>query len=524
MSLTFTDIFCGAGGSSSGLTAAGLRLVLAANHWPTAISTHAANFAGAEHLCADVNNYDMRRLPGTDVLWASPICTEASPAGKKSRRARRMPGQGDLLEAFGPIARAGFERTRATFHDVIRATEVHRYRAVLVENVPEVADEWELFPWWVQGMCLLGYQVQYVSVSSAHVGGAGNVPAPQWRDRLYLVFTLTGVPLPDVDPRPAAWCPGCGTNVAAVQWWKKPGPRIGRYRRQYLYRCPNTACRHAVVEPYVRPAAAIIDWSNLGERIGDRARPLAASTMRRIEAGLAMFADPVVVAAAGNTWERPGSGYVRAWPAYTAPLGARTCTAGDAVAVPPFLTVLRNHGTHQPIDRPAPTVTAGGNHLYLTVPDEAAAAFYVKNHGGFAEPQRMAKPIGDPLGTVTTSLRHGLVVPYHRTGRTKSAAGPLDTVTTHDRFALLTEQPAAAELRSGHGTGAQVSAQDCRYRMIQPRESLAAQRFPDGYVVHGNQGEQTMQAGNAVSANVAQWLGERVAAALDGSGHGDAAT
>ena len=46
MSLTFTDIFCGAGGSSIGLAAAGFELKLAANHWQTAIETHAANFPG----------------------------------------------------------------------------------------------------------------------------------------------------------------------------------------------------------------------------------------------------------------------------------------------------------------------------------------------------------------------------------------------------------------------------------------------------------------------------------------------
>src|SRR5205814_278130 len=137
MSLTFTDIFCGAGGSSLGLAAAGLELTLAANHWDRAIETHAANFRDAEHLCADVNNYDMRRLPATDVLWASPICTEISPAGRRTRR-RTVRGQTDLLEQFGHVPKPAFERTRATFHDVIRATEVHRYPVVLVENVPEV--------------------------------------------------------------------------------------------------------------------------------------------------------------------------------------------------------------------------------------------------------------------------------------------------------------------------------------------------------------------------------------------------
>ncbi|MET8534742.1 hypothetical protein ABZV67_23175 [Streptomyces sp. NPDC005065] len=42
-------------------------------------------------------------------------------------------------------------------------------------------------------------------------------------------------------------------------------------------------------------------------------------------------------------------------------------------------------------------------------------------------------------------------------------------------------------------------------RQIGPRPLLG---------LHGTKGEQTMQAGNAVSCNVAQWIGERVADVL----------
>jgi DNA (cytosine-5)-methyltransferase 1 len=530
MSLTFTDIFCGAGGSSIGLTAAGFELTLAANHWDRAIETHAANFRDAEHLCADVNNYDMRRLPRTDMLWASPICTESSPAGRRTRRVRgQVRGQDILLEEFGSLPRAGMDRTRATFHDVIRAAEVHRYTAVLVENVPEVVEQWELFDWWVDGMIRLGYRVQYVSVSSAHIAGPGNPPAPQWRDRLYLIFTRVGVPLPDVDPRPLAWCPVCGRDVSAMQSWRNPtARRVGRYRRQYAYRCPNIDCRHGIVEPYVLPAAAAIDWTNLGPRIGDRRRPLAANTLRRIQTGLAMFAAPVMVNSNHDD--------DRTHPAHATPLSARTTRIGDGLACPPmlvpaggtwntrpssvnepmrtrtvrdmeavvapapFLTVLRSHATARPVAEPMVTVCTG-NHQYLTTP---AGAFYVKNYGGHADPRHLAKPVAEPFGTVTTTDHHALVVPYYRTGKAKPVEAPFDTITVRDRFALVTgtELPAV---------------EDCRYRMVQPRESLRAQRFPDTYIVHGNQGEQTMQAGNAVSANVAQWLGHQLATVLGGS-------
>ena len=441
MSLTFTDIFCGAGGSSTGLVAAGYELKLAANHWARAIETHAANHTSADHLCADINNYDMRRLPKTDILWASPICTEMSPAGGR----RRTRGQMTLeLEEFGSVPAAAWERTRATAYDVIRATEVHRYTAVLCENVVEFAVDWELFDWWRTGMEMLGYNSQVVSASSAHIGGAGNDPAPQWRDRIYIVFTRKGVPLPDLKPTPLAWCAACGEDVHAVQSWRN-GRRIGKYKQQYDYRCPHAACRHSIVEPYIRPAASIIDWSNLGVRIGDRAqhglRPLVSNTRKRIQAGLDRLGGEKPMVLTVNHGGHDG----RAFPSDGRPLAARTVKIGDAVLTPPaardaFVVEYRRNGGAEPATRPLATVTAKGNH-------------------------------------------HGLVMPY--TGDTAREPGTVPVL------------------------------EDCHYRMIQPREQLYAQRFPTDYVVLGGRAEQTMQAGNAVSCNVAQWVGERVAAALN---------
>ncbi|MBV1851902.1 DNA cytosine methyltransferase [Catellatospora tritici] len=498
MSLTFTDIFCGAGGSSIGLTGAGFDLKLAANHWPTAIDTHAANFPHAEHLCADVNNYDMRALPTTDVLWASPICTEASPAGgsspKRPKQAKRRPrGQLDLFEQGGHVAQAGFERTRATFHDVIRATEVHRYAAVLVENVPEVAWKWELFEWWCSGMRLLGYQQQTVSVSSAHVGGDGNPHAPQWRDRLYLVFTRTGIPAPDVAPRPLAWCEPCGADVHAVQVWKNTPKvrqfgRLGAYRDQYVYVCPNTACGQARVEPYVMPARAAIDWTDIGERIGDKAKPLAPATMDRIRHGLDRFADRQTLITVNH-----GDSHSRAVPLDGGPLPTRTLKIGEGFTTPPMLVPAGGSWNTEPyqVGGPMRTRTARESEALVTAEPFVAV---LRNHG-------TAHSVARPFQTMAAGGgHHALVIPYRKGNQPTCTDSPLHTMATHDSGALV--RPA-------------VAVEDCYFRMLKPREQLRAQRFPDTYQVRGNVSEQTMQAGNAVSANVAQWLGTRVMAALD---------
>ncbi|WP_234795760.1 DNA cytosine methyltransferase, partial [Mycobacteroides chelonae] len=153
--------------------------------------------------------------------------------------------------------------------DVVRFTEHHRYEIVFVENVVEAAS-WAPFQAWLMAMDSLGYDHRVVMLNSMHaqLAGAG---APQSRDRLYVVFWRKGNRVPDLERvvRPQAVCPTCGP-VSAMQVFKKPGNIVGRYRAQYLYRCPNIKCRNAAVEPAVRGAADIIDWTLLGERIGDK--------------------------------------------------------------------------------------------------------------------------------------------------------------------------------------------------------------------------------------------------------------
>ncbi|WP_030169089.1 DNA cytosine methyltransferase [Streptomyces sp. NRRL S-813] len=490
MSLTFTDIFCGAGGSSTGLVAAGYELKLAANHWQRAIETHAANHRDADHLCADINNYDMRRLPKTDILWASPICTEISPAGGRKRK----PVHGQIgidLQDYGVVPDAAWERTRATAYDVIRATEVHRYKAILCENVLEFVVDWELFDWWRKGMEMLGYNSQIVSASSAHIGAGDNLPAPQWRDRIYVVFTRKDIPLPDLKPRPAAWCTECDEQILAVQSWRN-GRTVGKYKQQYDYRCPNSKCRHAIVEPYVRPAASIIDWSNLGVRIGDRPthglRPLAANTVKRIRAGLDLLGRQRMVLTVNH-----GGHDGRAYPADAAPLAARTVKIGDAVLVPAGGT-----WNTEPTSTSEPMRTRLANPKgfeALLTPPQADDSFIVT-----LRRNATSAPVSEPVDTVTAKGRHHwLVIPY-RNAATRTTGQPLHTLGTKDSAGLLEPAPAL---------------EDCHYRMIQPREQLLAQRFPGDYIVHGNKGEQTMQAGNAVSCNVAQWVGSRVWDALN---------
>jgi DNA (cytosine-5)-methyltransferase 1 len=485
---TLTDLFCGAGGSGQGAAhVPGLELVMAANHWRRAIDTHQANFPGVDHDCADLSQVEPRRYPRTSILWASPECTNHSGA-KGRRRSQAAPGQGGLFA--DPAVDPGAVRSRATMWDVPRFAEHHRYRAVVVENVVEAA-RWELFPAWLHAMDCLGYSHRVVWANSMHFPAQTAPRAPQSRDRMYVVFWRRGQAAPELDLRPAATCPQCGPVLARQVFKRADRPAWGRYRTQYLYRCPNSVCRFQVVEPDVLPAASVIDWSRVGQRIGDRAEPLSDKTMTRIRVGLARYVDP---ARPFVTVHRGGPGEVRT----------------------------------TDISRALVTVTASGNHHGLLVPS-----------GGTWNDAAVS--VEAPFRARTTTEAEALVVPHYGTGVARPATAPLGTASTRDRFgvAFIAElrgggstarpvaQPLATVTASGNHHGLVQTrpvdpaasprrpvVEECTFRMLEPGEIAAAMAFASGYRVLGSKRDQVRQLGNAVTPPAAEFLLRAVVASL----------
>jgi DNA (cytosine-5)-methyltransferase 1 len=302
---TFTDLFCGAGGSSIGATLAGGELVLGLNHWRRAIETHAENFPDAAHDCADVSaltTSQIRRYPDADVLLASPECTNHSLA-KGARR--RKPQAGSLFDD-GPASDDEQDRSRATMWDVCRFAEQkllkgNPYKAIVVENVVDAFrwgadDNGQLFAHWRAAIDSMGYRSEIVWLNSMFCW-----PTPQSRDRMYVVFWRQGVNRPNLVLEPPSWCPSCERVVDGRQMWKRPdrplqgvkGQPVGaRYGVQYLFGCPDC---HAVVLPAVFPAATAIDFTIACPPIGERARPLAPNTRERIRRGLPKLFEPFAI-------------------------------------------------------------------------------------------------------------------------------------------------------------------------------------------------------------------------------------
>jgi len=169
-----------------------------------------------------------------------------------------------------------------------------------------------------------------------------------------------------------------------------------------------------------RAAKEIIDWSLKGTNIFDRKRPLAEKTLKRIAGGMKKI---------------------------------------NRIDLEPFLVKLYGTGTTTPVDRPLPTVTANGNHLFLAQPfvlsqasggaarnvEEPIPAVCTRGAEQLIEPfivdqfnTHKAKPLEEPLGTVTTTSRGvRLIQPFLVTidqqgaGDTSSPVDkPVSTVTT----------------------------------------------------------------------------------------------
>lgn len=534
MSLTVTDLFCGAGGSSQGMEAVGAELTIAANHWQLAVETHAKNFPNADHDCADISQANPRRYPRTQVLWASPECTNHSQAKGKKRDVGQM--------AFGeePLPDEAADRSRATMWDVVRFAEHHRYPAILVENVVDAA-KWVLYPAWRQALTDLGYCVHEVCLNSMHAHGKLDA-APQSRDRMYWVCHRTSMRCPDLDIRPRAWCGRCSCEVDSRQAWKPGRPTVGKYRSQYTYVCGT--CGHRV-EPFALPAASAIDWTMLGQRIGDRDRPLAIKTRARIAAGLAKYARPIHVEAGGNQYDsldpnHPQHGdpaaYVRAWPAdsdvyktlHTQPtkgiayapgmlvpvegrdgktaltvlVPMRTATTRNETALvcPPFIAELRGGGSdHRPITVPLGTFSAGGTHHGLVLPP----GMVMRNNGSRGDGGEHCTPLDEVLRTLTTMGHQSLVtwasLYAYDTGALRSVLDALPAQTTVEGDAILSGDLPLPDV------------DECMFRMLEPHEIQAGMAFGRDYHVLGNKREQVRQLGNAVTPPAAALLFERIA-------------
>jgi DNA (cytosine-5)-methyltransferase 1 len=407
------DLFCGAGGSSTGLVQAaqerGHKLdLLAVNHWTVAVETHTQNHPWARHLCADLSQVDPSKVvPGgrLDVLIASPECTHHSQArGGK------------------PCS----DQSRASAWHVLHWIERLRVQDVMIENVkefegwgplgdddrPDKSRKGETFKAFVAAVKSFGYAVEWRVLNAADFGEA------TCRRRLFIRASRSGrVTWPEATHHAG--------GATGASW---------------------------------RPAREIIDWSIKGEEIGKRKRPLAPRTMDRIEAGLRKFGgEPFIAVLRG--YSSTGGVQVNS---VGEPLSTISANGTHAALCEPFVVPMEHSG-RQPVrktDVPLPTITtAKGGSFGLCQPFVMQVAHAGSDH-------TRVRSVDEPLPTIPAGHRGELAVcqpfitKYYGTGRCWPVTEPLDTITAKDRFALV-----------------EPTRMGIYFRMLKPHELAAAMGF-----------------------------------------------
>lgn len=172
------DLFSGAGGLSLGLEAAGFKVVLSVDHFAEAVETHAHHFGG---LSVDWDMSSPERIEavaqlirenGIELLAGGPPCQPFSKAGRYMIRQLVHHGLRDPHDKRRDLWRS--------FMEVVRLA---RPKAVLMENVPDMALDKEMFILrsMVEELEQLGYSVEERVVDTWRYG------VPQFRQRLILV-------------------------------------------------------------------------------------------------------------------------------------------------------------------------------------------------------------------------------------------------------------------------------------------------------------------------------------------------
>jgi DNA (cytosine-5)-methyltransferase 1 len=374
MKLLYIDLFCGAGGTSTGVENARYegrqcaKVIGCVNHDANAIASHAANHPDAMHFTEDIRTLElspliahiakMRKLypDAFVVLWASLECTNFSKAkGGQPRDADSR-----------TLAEHLFRYIEAINPDYIQIENVEEFMSWgdLDENGKPISkDAGRLYQQWVANVCGYGYRFVHRILNSADYGAYTS------RRRFFGIFAKGSLPI--VFPEPTHSKGGAAGLFGRLHRWK--------------------------------PVREVLDFSDEGESIFGRKKPLVDATLERIYAGLIKFV-----------------------------------AGGKEAFMVKWNSMSRAGKYHAPgIDEPCPTVATQSR---LGV---AQVSFLSKYYGG--SPEGKSVSVEEPAGAITTRDHHSFITAYYGNGHNHSIDEPAPTLTTKDRLAFV-------DMQYGNGT------------------------------------------------------------------------
>ena len=398
--LLYIDLFCGAGGTSTGVENAVIngkkiaKVVACVNHDAHAIASHKANHPDAIHYTEDIRTLELgpmvkhielarRTYPDAKlVLWASLECTNFSRAkGGMSRDADSRTlaehlfryvealdpdiiqiENVDEFQTWGPLV----EKRRADGSVVMtkKSTGKGKGRKTWEEPalLPDPEHKGEYYHRWVEEMCSYGYRFECRILNSADYGAYTS------RRRFFGMFAKRGIDI--VFPQPTHAKDG-GQDL------------FGDSLKPWL------------------PVRDVLDLEDEGSSIFDRKKPLVDATLRRIYSGLIKF-----VAGGKENFLIKWNGMKNG--SYLAPDMEDPCPTvttqnrigvGKAIFLSkknnPFFTAYYGKGGPHSIEMPAPTVTT----------KDRLAMVFLDNQYGNGTPSS----IETPCGTVTANPKQKLI-------------------------------------------------------------------------------------------------------------------
>ncbi|KAH7116783.1 S-adenosyl-L-methionine-dependent methyltransferase [Dendryphion nanum] len=187
---TFGDVFCGAGGASTGASNAGLVIKWGLDHDELAIQAFATNYPQAFTFNIDAHDFpdmkDFRDLLRVDILHLSPPCCYWSPA--HTNVGQNDQANFEAIYTVGPILRKVKPRVATLEQTFGLLTSVEHQKN---------------FKLLMYDMLNAGYDVRYKIANMAEYG------LPQRRKRLLIIAARRGTPLPPF-PKPTHGDAGSG--------------------------------------------------------------------------------------------------------------------------------------------------------------------------------------------------------------------------------------------------------------------------------------------------------------------------
>lgn len=398
----FIDLFCGAGGVSTGISMArrpdgsrAAKVLACVNHDPLAILSHEANHPDVLHYTEDIRTLDLTDLkalvrskratePGCQIhLWASLECTNFS-------------------KAKGGLPRDGDSRTLAN----------HLFRYI---------DELDPDHIWIENVA------EFMAWGPLDDNGK---PLSRKNGRDYVRWTNAVQARGYVFDWRLMCCADYGDYTSRTRFFAQFARKTGsiRWPEKTHSRNPKQGGLFQSLKPW-KPVKEVLDLSDHGESIFDRKKPLVENTLKRIYAGLIKFVAQGEEEFLMQYYFGKPEGKVHSL-RRSAP--TITTVPGETLVKPCFIAAAYGGSTEarvHSIQKPCPTVTV----------QQRLQAVLIQYNG---KPGNSEYPAARPAPTLTTRDRLGLVqflpMQFGQGGNIADIDEPAWSITTNPKHHLAT--------------------------------------------------------------------------------------